>query len=74
MALILKHELINCEKYQSFLKHCNQCRQELQQTELSFLSPPAQRSQCRYFNIEKLVNWAIKLLESSWNIFRVNAS
>jgi hypothetical protein len=67
MALILKHELFANEKYQSFLKDCNQCRQELQQTELSFLSPPAQRSQCRYFNVEKLVDWAIKLLESPWS-------
>ena len=67
MALILKHELFADEKYQSFLKNCNQCRQELQQTELSFLSPPAQRSQCRYFNVEKLVDWAIKLLESPWS-------
>ena len=67
MALILKHELFANEKYQSFLKHCHQCRQELQQTELSFLSPPAQRSQCRYFNVEKLVDWAIKLLESPWS-------
>jgi hypothetical protein len=68
MALILKKELFIDEKYQSFLKHCHQVRQELQQTELSFLSPPAQRSQCRYFNVEKLVNWAINLLESSWEV------
>ena len=35
MALILKHELIKSEKYQSFLKYCHKCRKELQQTELS---------------------------------------
>lgn len=64
MALILKHELVTSEKYQSFLQQCSQCRQQLQQTELSFLCPPAQRSQCRYFNVEKLVDWAIKLLNS----------
>ncbi len=56
MALILKHELILSEKYQSFIKHCNLCRHQLQQTELYFLSPPSQRSQCRYFNVETLVN------------------
>lgn len=62
MALLLKHELGKSERYQSFIQKCNQCRHQLQQTELSFISPPSQRSQCRYFNIEKLINWAEKLL------------
>ena len=52
------------ERYQCFLQQCHQCRQQLQQTELAFLSPPAQRSQCRYFNVEKLIDWAQKLLDS----------
>ena len=64
MALILKHELATSAQYQSFLQQCGQCRQQLQQTELSFLSPPSQRSMCRYFNVEKLVDWGIKLLNS----------
>ncbi len=53
MALILKHELATSERYQSFTERCNLCRNQLQQTELSFLSPPSQRSQCRFFNVEK---------------------
>jgi hypothetical protein len=64
MALILKSRLDQDERYQSFMQKCNLCRQRLQQTELSFLSPPAQRSQCRYFNVERLTNWGIKLLKS----------
>ena len=64
MALLLKHELVADEKYQSFTQQCTRCRQQLQQTELSFLSPPSQRSQCRYFNIERLIDWATKILES----------
>ena len=64
MALLLKHELAADERYQSFLQKCHQLRQQLQQTELAFLSPPAQRSQCRYFNVEKLIDWARKLLDS----------
>ncbi len=64
MALILKHKLNSDERYQSFIQKCNISRQRLQQTELSFLSPPTQRSQCRYFNIERLTNWAINLLNS----------
>ncbi len=62
MALLLKHELAASEKYQSFIQKCNQCRHQLQQTELSFLSPPSQRSGCCYFNVEKLIDWAQKLL------------
>lgn len=68
MALFLKHELRNCEKYQSFMQQCNQCRKQLQQTELSFLAPPSQRSQCRYFNVEKLLDWAENLLNSPLDI------
>lgn len=62
MALLLKHELATSEKYQSFIQKCHQCRHQLQQTELSFISPPSQRSRCRYFNVEKLIDWAQKLL------------
>jgi hypothetical protein len=65
MALLLKYQLDSNDRYQSFLQKCHTCRQRLQQTELSFLSPPAQRSQCRYFNVERLTDWAIKLLNSS---------
>ncbi len=68
MALLLKHELRNCEKYQLFMQQCNQCRKQLQQTELSFLAPPSQRSQCRYFNVEKLLDWAENLLNSPLDI------
>ena len=54
MALLLKYQLDSDDRYQSFIKECNICRQKLQQTDLSFLAPPAQRSQCRYFNVERL--------------------
>ena len=64
MALLLKYRLDADDRYQSFIQKCNICRQRLQQTELSFLSPPAQRSQCRYFNVERLTNWGINLLNS----------
>lgn len=64
MALLLKHELIVSETYQSFIQQCSQCRKQLQQTELSFLAPPSQRSQCRYFNVEKLLDWAFNILNS----------
>jgi len=62
MSNLLKQELTQDESYQRFLKSCRQCRLALQQTELAFLAPPAQRSQCRYFNVERLVNWGKQLL------------
>lgn len=67
MALLLKYELSCDDKYQSFIQKCNICRQQLQQTELAFLSPPTQRSQCRYFNIERLTDWGLKLLNCSYD-------
>jgi len=68
MALLLKHELHGSDKYQSFIQQCSQCRKHLQQTELSFLAPPSQRSQCRYFNVEKLLAWAENLLNSPLDV------
>lgn len=64
MALFIKYELESSDKYQSFRVECNQCRRKLQQTELAFLSPPSQRSLCRYFNIENLIDWAQNVLNS----------
>jgi len=68
MANLLKKELVSCQDFQDFLADCHRCKQQLQQTELAFLAPPSQRSQCRYFNLERLVNWAINLLNSPLDI------
>lgn len=59
MALLLKHELEADDRYQSFIQKCTVSRQRLQQTELYFLAPPAQRSQCRFFNVDRLTNWGL---------------
>ena len=63
MALILKSELEKDEQYQSFVKKCHQCRQEIQQTELLFFMPPCQRTKSRYFNLDSLIYWADKVLK-----------
>lgn len=65
MALLLKHELEADDRYQSFIQNCRVSRQRLQQTELYFLAPPAQRSQCRFFNVERLTNWGLRFLNAS---------
>ncbi len=69
MANLLKKELISEEISQDFLTDCSRCLQQLKQTELGFLAPPSQRSKCRYFNAERLVNWADKLLNCPLDIF-----
>lgn len=63
MALILKSELEKDEQYQSFVKKCHQCRQEIQQTELLFFMPPCQRTKSRYFNLDSLIYWTDKVLK-----------
>jgi len=34
----------------------------MQQTNVAALAPPNQRSKCRYMNLEKLINWAMKII------------
>ncbi len=57
IALWLKQELSNNQKFQEFLHQCNLTRSQIQQTALWFLIPPTQRSKARYHNIDILVNW-----------------
>ncbi|WP_049802823.1 hypothetical protein [Gloeothece verrucosa] len=69
MANLLKKQLIFDEDFQNFLADCHQCKLQLQQTELAFAAPPPQRTQCRYFNLERLVNWASHILKSDLTLF-----
>ncbi len=62
MALLLKKELAQDEQYLSFMRHCTQCRQQVKQTALYFLTPPKQRPKARYLNIEPHFLWAQRLL------------
>lgn len=62
LALQLKAELEADERYQAFVKQCHQCRAQLQQTDLSGLMPPSQRTKARYFNVDRLVNWGQQIL------------
>ncbi len=69
MALLLKKELLPNPTFQNFLKDCHHCRLQVQQTELAFAAPPAQRTRCRYFNIERLVLWANHILKADYSLF-----
>jgi len=62
MALLLKHELENDDRYHAFLQHCSLTRQRVQQTELYFLAPPKQRTKARYLNMDTHVQWAEHVL------------
>ncbi len=63
LALQFKAELATDERYQAFIKHAHHCRAQLQQTHLSELMPPAQRTQARYFNVDRLVHWGQRMLQ-----------
>ena len=63
IALLLKKELEAGAEYESFAKKCCQTRQQMQQTELGYLMPPQQRSKSRYFNLDELLKWGIKILK-----------
>lgn len=61
-AIILKRHFEQDEPWSQFLGLCSATKLKVQQTELSFLSPPNQRSKSRYMNIDTLVSWAKKAL------------
>ena len=61
-ALLLKGELELPETYSTFVNRCTRTRQQLQQSPLSFLMPPTQRAKARYFNVDRLLKWATKVL------------
>ena len=63
IALWLKQDLSKNQKFQDFLRKCNFARSQIQQTKLSFLIPPSQRSKARYHNIDILVDWGLKVLQ-----------
>ena len=62
MARLVRDQLADDEIYQRFVCRCAQARQQLQQHALSFLMPPTQRAKARYFNVDRLVDWAMKVL------------
>lgn len=64
IANLLKAELANDGIWNSFLEFAAISKKYLQQTNLAGLMPPNQRSKARYMNLESMVSWGIKILES----------
>ena len=61
-ASILKREFEKDEDWLQFKTLCSQTKAKVQQTVLGHLAPPNQRSKARYMNIDKLIDWGIKIL------------
>jgi len=62
MALRLKHELQDDERFGAFLNLCRKARQGLQQTPLSFLRPPPWRRKGRWLQVSTLIAWGQQAL------------
>ncbi len=61
-ATILKRELKDDPDWDDFVKKASKTSKKVQQTALSALAPPKQRSKARYMNVDKLVYWGHKTL------------
>lgn len=62
-ACLIKSELTKDKDWQAFIQQAAQTKKQLQQTCLSHLKPPNQRSKARYMNIEILLRWGIETLK-----------
>ena len=62
IALMLKHRLEKDECWNDFSAYANRLKKQLQQTELSHLTPPALRVKARYMNLEERIKWARNIL------------
>ena len=61
-AAILKRELKDEPDWREFVKQASNTGKKVQQTALSALAPPNQRSKARYMNVDKLVEWGHSML------------
>lgn len=61
LSNLLKSELDDNSRFQEFLKKANHTRQCVQQTELSPLMPPKQRSKARFMNVQTWIDWPLDL-------------
>lgn len=62
LARLLEKELGAVAWWPDFLRQAGQCRQACQQTAWSHLLPPAQRTKARWFNLEPLVRWGLRVI------------
>jgi len=63
LALLVKAFLSQTDTWATFCQCAAQMKQQLQQTTLAPLAPPAQKSKARFMNVDRLGRWASRLLE-----------
>ena len=61
-AAVLKRELKDDEQWQKFANEASRSGKKVQQTKLSYMAPPNQRSKARYMNVKELVDWGADVL------------
>lgn len=62
-ACLLKYRLTADQRFADYSRHMGQCKFQVQQTELDFLTPPSGRSKARFMNLEKFIGWGRRALE-----------
>lgn len=63
MALLLKKELMQDERWEAFVKKVTTTRLAITQTALAFLLPPTLKAKARYMNLQPLIQWGHRVLE-----------
>jgi hypothetical protein len=63
-ATLVKVFLSDDETWNNFCRFAAQMKQQVQQTDLAPLAPPAQKSKARYMNVERLGRWATRVLQA----------
>jgi hypothetical protein len=61
-ATIVKRELKGEARWEQFSKLAGKTNKKVQQTKLSGMAPPNQRSKARYMNVDELIDWATDML------------
>ena len=67
VALCIEKSLSSDESWKSFTEFATKAQRYMRQTDAAHLAPPNQRSKARYMNIDKLVGWALRILDMTEN-------
>jgi len=62
-ACLLKHRLTADQRFAEYSRQMGQCKFQVQQTEMDFLTPPSGRSKARFMNLEKFIGWGRRTLK-----------
>lgn len=65
IANLLKHEYQNHPMFETFISACGKVSKKLKQTLLACIVPPKVSTKARFMNINRLVEWADKILKHS---------